>query len=823
MLNPTCFAKPCQTLTIKILSTLFLLMISGWVNAQVAKSTQDLIKELESASATCTGACRTTCSDSATLLADWGTVSGHEQEAKNAFKKCYTAFSSDSSILGNPNTMQQMVNLSLASGHINNIARQERLSSTSTARPAGSGFPTLPDLNTYTADGYLDISKVISVLEQLPDYCAPLDGMVKTTCLQSCGKKAQRLQQAYASYQQDKDKARDVKGELRNLMGCEGFFANFSSKNDTFPKLRQFLQEVQNDGAKKWPEPQPFKLEIDDLTPSPQHTAQDIVAQLTDVKAVEKLTFEQAKALLKTHPDYAHLEQRVNQSEYSLGQLQAFFAKLQQQQDAYSKANKLQEWKEKARQVAPLGAAIELHAAANEQCSLDYLQKYQQQTPWMGYRAFPIDRVYDQVVQDKQQLQFQLSPSFLHRLCFEQLTPELTRQFANIDDPGALADKIKPYLAQAPITSNNAMFDRGPSRMMKQSQWTPAWSTFVEQKAQLTKQAQDDAYKEQQRLLAEQRQSEAEQRQQQLLRDQQASYDQASQVYFEAANKQYPAMLAEGVTGYGTLSEIVKRDDRALDFPSLLTSIRQIESELSTSAANLPRQDLVAQLGQIAARPGTDESAYFTNIRIRGGATLANLTQCRVAIPLLTRLLKGPSNLNGKEFLYLVQMTNSCLHADMQQAASSKLSAVMALQRYKTALEMKIRAISPAFNPMRYFQQHDSKKAADLAQTLWGISAEQGLALYQQQQNEQAQQRQSAQGRSLPTRPYKFDQDERLVIMAHIEQHQWRCPRLTGQRGENLPWSAFNAALNKCANASRDEAFRSFTKGYLADYRQNNQ
>ena len=81
MLNPTCFAKPCQTLTIKILSTLFLLMISGWVNAQVAKSTQDLIKELESASATCTGACRTTCSDSATLLADWGTVSGHEQEA----------------------------------------------------------------------------------------------------------------------------------------------------------------------------------------------------------------------------------------------------------------------------------------------------------------------------------------------------------------------------------------------------------------------------------------------------------------------------------------------------------------------------------------------------------------------------------------------------------------------------------------------------------------------------------------------------------------------------------------------------------------------
>ncbi|MEW9799025.1 hypothetical protein [Alteromonas sp. CYL-A6] len=803
------------------LSALFL--YSTVVNAQMASTTEDLIKTLQQASTMCSGSCRQVCRQGAEQITGWGTVAGHQQQAAEAMRNCSAAFGSDISIVGKPGTMQQMVSLSMAAGQINTIASKE---STQVASNSGNkvqaGFPDLPDLSYLNPEGYIDTDKVIAVLKQLPAFCAPFERMSeRNTCIQACGDRAERLQNAVSLYQQDKGKLGQVKGEFTGLMGCESFFGGFSTRDDSFPKLKNFLSQVRQDSLQKWPSPEPLSLELADLEPTSAQKAQDIVEQLRDVNATEKLTFQQAQALLKRHPDYPSLQKRVKNSQYSLSQLQEFFDKLLTQEESYTKANKQNEWKDKARQVGPVGAGAELLAASNESCSLDYLKKYQRQTPWMGYRPFPIDRIYDQGVRNKSELQYQLSAAYLHRLCFAELTESLKQQVAGIQDPDAVEEKIQPYFSQPPITSNSNLFNKGPGRMMSQAEWTPAWIAYVDQLSESARQRERQAHQAQQELLAKQQKEQAEKEKQRQLVEQQADYQQATADYFEAANMQYPVLLDEPEPIYGRLRDSVKRNENTFSFKVLLEDMSKQNTKYLRLVRQISQDNIVTQIGQAAEVPPMDGSSFFVKVRV-DDTSLKNLAQCEAAQPQLEKLISNPDALNGKMFLLLVHSVKSCPSAVLAGGAASG-TAIMALGSYQRALEREIRAISPAFNPAKFYHQYDNKIAGQFVQQIWGISTEQAVIQYKTKQGKQEQEikqfKQWATSQPLPSPPYQYSQQERLVIIAHIEQNDWRCPGVTGTRGESLPWKAFTAGLNKCSVISKDSVFRDFAKSYLIEFR----
>lgn len=351
------------------------------------------------------------------------------------------------------------------------------LGSITVATAGTSTFPDLPDLTFLDNNGYVDTSKVITVYSQLPQFCEPLTGMVKSTCLQSCKDIDKKLALAVEEFSEDPTKLSAVRTALYPF-GCASFFTNFSAKSKHFVAIKEYMDNVRKASLEQSP------VHSTNTPTNSTNTPTNIVELYSSLRATDTpkhFTFKQAQEAIKSLAEFKRLTHSVESNPVDINTLRQQISELRRQKTSYTQNNKALLWREMIYKVAVAGAEKELFNALTQECNLDYLKQFKTQIPWLGYQKLPAKFVYGQgTATVAGQLQFHLSAPYFHRLCVEKLTPQLIAQVTNIQDPKEAEQIASEFYSGAPVISDSTLFNRPPLRQMSEQEWVPAWSTYIE-------------------------------------------------------------------------------------------------------------------------------------------------------------------------------------------------------------------------------------------------------------------------------------------------------------------------------------------------------
>ncbi|WP_286272041.1 hypothetical protein [Thalassotalea hakodatensis] len=465
------------------------LLISITANAiNIPKSRQDVINALEQASNICQGSCQKTCATQAKILKNMASLSGKIPTIKQGVKACRDAFANDSSKNSATHSSVYM-SLMMVDSNLNLIVNAEQTSASSQQAAKTAPLPNV-DLTIHDQSGNLAPNKVKALYSHLSAYCQSYmnsAGVVKL-CKSQCENTSKQLSRNFDNIPAAQQKAKtatgikqiSAKGSLRALTmgleqkltgqtgGCIHYFNAYLDKSKTTPQIVTTLiaagQEIK---AGKWPVKEAPSLNLDELLVEKEITISDKVKQVVAVNAIENLTFSEAQNLFTNTDEFKKIQSSVNKNGFKLDQIKASMEKLEKLKSKVDSNT----WKKKALQFSEYGSQAELVAALTQSCDTNYLTQFNQDSPWLipnNQKSFALN--------------YQLKPAYLHRLCFNELHNNVTRNVSTFTSANQFNEWQQNNVSQAPLSGRATCRDCPPDRVMTAEQWLPNWSAYAKNK-----------------------------------------------------------------------------------------------------------------------------------------------------------------------------------------------------------------------------------------------------------------------------------------------------------------------------------------------------
>ena len=439
-----------------------------------------------------TSDCTEICTSSAEQFKQAKTISGIRGDMKNALTKCMTAMAANedgrsSPLFNQVGALQAKLSTELFKLKMASYG-QQALAKAKAPPVQTVTQPVIIDSNIYDANGQVDSNKIPGLYDGLSQNCQNLSSaMMKKLCSKMCQSAKKDVVKLLSTIKQAPKNisAADKEHNTYNLLRTIESDLNFSCAKQfkAMPVAQQpssYLALVDFVGAIKkgaWPPKPALSLELAMEEPAPELKQAELLASVTDAKALNTFDFSQAVSVIKSMPDYQALAQAVQGIPYSVKQMSSSLATLIAKESSYS--NQKQQWQDKVQQLGLAGRKKMLYEAINGQCDMDYLQTFNKQTDWNVKNVDTRQDMYG----NAQKVPFEqlLSPVHLHRFCYQELANRLKSQYAQKNSRSDLQKLANKYISQAPVNPYKAVArDSGPARVMSEEEWLPTWYAYVE-------------------------------------------------------------------------------------------------------------------------------------------------------------------------------------------------------------------------------------------------------------------------------------------------------------------------------------------------------
>lgn len=466
-----------------VLMVYFLLPIQG---SAADTDLTPYISKLEEAAEVCdnsmftTSDCTIICTRSAKQLKQAKTVSGISGDTKNAVINCMAAMGANekgrSSELRNQ-ILALNVKLSTELFKLRQTQKKQNLVVKKKAPPAQTVTQhVVIDTNIYDANGQVEGDKVPALYDGLTQTCQSQSSTIMINlCTMMCRNKKTEVVKLLDTIKQAPnhisaaDRERNTFTLLQSLesdlkFSCAKLFKEMPAAQQpkSYLALVDFVGLIKK-GA--WPPKPALSLELAIAEPEPEVKQAEQLASVTSVNALNTFSFSQAVSVIKSMPDYQSLAERVQGIPYSAKQISSSLVDLIAKENSYT--SQRQQWLDKVQELGLIGRQKELYEALNSQCDMDYLHTYNQPTDWdlkMLFQPAPLEQ--------------KLSPSYLHRFCYEQLAGSLDPQYAQTTSREELQALADTYISFA------AVYPTSPWRsVMSEEKWLPSWHAYIQSRS----------------------------------------------------------------------------------------------------------------------------------------------------------------------------------------------------------------------------------------------------------------------------------------------------------------------------------------------------
>ncbi|GGD63012.1 hypothetical protein [Lacimicrobium alkaliphilum] len=453
------------------------------------KTAQDIITILNDAAKICSKDCQKTCSAEAKALAKLPGVSGHIQQFKQSATNCRSTLLNDKQGKSSPAHMNAYMSLMMVDSNIDQIIKAEQTQASTTNK--ANSAPSKVDTNIHDADGVLDINKVHQLYSHLPQFCDthlnnPGDVTLRT-CRDQCQQGADKVKEYSENYLHSAEKSKSATGldimKYKGLMASnlqqlertlskqgmcfyilEGHFKKGPTP-DIYKAIYAAAQEVK-DG--KWPPKAAPSLDLDELLVEEDETLADKLKRLFAIDAPQKLTFTGAQQLFVNTPEFKAIAAEARKNGFHVAQVKQSMTKLNTLKDKLDS----NQWRRKAEQFSDYGSKAELVEALTRRCDTSYLKDFNQDRLWI----MPVGR-------HGFELNYHIPSAYLHRLCFNELTPALQADIDTMTSRESYQTWVEQHVSQAPLSGRATCRDCPPDRVMTPAQWLPAWATYAQTRA----------------------------------------------------------------------------------------------------------------------------------------------------------------------------------------------------------------------------------------------------------------------------------------------------------------------------------------------------
>ncbi|MEQ8689666.1 MAG: hypothetical protein RIC89_02360, partial [Pseudomonadales bacterium] len=210
-------------------------------------------------------------------------------------------------------------------------------------------------------------------------------------------------------------------------------------------------------------------------TESDDSALDDLVSRLVGADVSALPSFQEAQKALQQAGGFAGLQVEARSIEYSVEQLRAAFDKLRPQRSSMNTAD----WRRNMDQIGDMLSKKELVEAATQPCSLDYLEKFNDDRRWQHTCRDPLHLATTNFPYGtgpacaEPQLQYRVEAPLLQRLCAVKLRDKLTRAFSEAGSPQELDDVASRYLSRPVLSGEIGSRGGEPRRIMSDKQWLP--------------------------------------------------------------------------------------------------------------------------------------------------------------------------------------------------------------------------------------------------------------------------------------------------------------------------------------------------------------